>query len=46
MEYYSAIKNSEVMKFVGKWKKIILRKVTQIQKDKCGISLLVSEYLS
>jgi hypothetical protein len=31
MEYYSAIKNSDIMKFVGKWmelEKIILSEVT------------------
>jgi hypothetical protein len=34
MEYYSAIKNNEFMKFLGKWKDlkdIILSKVTQSQ---------------
>ena len=35
MEYYSAIRNNEFMKFLGKWmelKSIILSEVTQIQK--------------
>jgi hypothetical protein len=37
MEYYSAIKNSEFMKFLGKWmdlEDIILSEVTQSQKKK------------
>jgi hypothetical protein len=36
MEYYSAIKNNEFMKFLGKWKDmedIILSEVTQPQKN-------------
>jgi hypothetical protein len=36
MEYYSAIKNNEFMKFLGKWidlENIILSKVTQSQKN-------------
>jgi hypothetical protein len=36
MEYYSAIKNSEFMKFLGKWmdlEDIILSEVTQSQKN-------------
>jgi hypothetical protein len=36
MEYYSAIKNNEVMKFLGKWmdlEDIILSEVTQSQKS-------------
>jgi hypothetical protein len=35
MEYYSAIKNNEFMKFLGKWmylEDIILSEVTQLQK--------------
>ena len=35
MEYYSAIKNNEFMKFLGKWmhlEDIILSEVTQSQK--------------
>jgi hypothetical protein len=35
MEYYSAIKNNEFMKFLGKWmdlEDIILNEVTQSQK--------------
>jgi hypothetical protein len=36
MEYYSAIKNNEFMKFLGKWmelENIILSEVTQTQKE-------------
>jgi hypothetical protein len=39
MEYYSAIKNKDDMKFAGKWmelENIILREVTQTQKDTPG----------
>jgi hypothetical protein len=39
MEYYSAIKNNDFMKFLGTWMKlenIILSKVTQSQKNTCG----------
>ena len=37
MEYYSAIKNNDFMKFIGKWmelENIILSELTQTQKDK------------
>jgi hypothetical protein len=40
MEYYSAIKNNEFMKFFGKWmelENIILSEVTQSQKNTHGI---------
>ena len=35
MEYYSAIKNNDFMKFTGKWMELenILSEVTQIQRD-------------
>ena len=36
MEYYSAIKNNEFMKFLGKWMKLedtILSEVTQLKKQ-------------
>jgi hypothetical protein len=36
MEYYSAIKNNELMKFLGKWmdlEETILSEVTQSQKN-------------
>jgi hypothetical protein len=50
-EYYSAIKNDEFMKFLGKWielKNIILNEITQSQKKKKktthGIHSLISGY--
>jgi hypothetical protein len=36
IEFYSAIENNEVMKFLGKWmdlEDIILNEVTQLQKN-------------
>jgi len=36
MEYYSAIKNYDFMKFIGKWielENIMLSEVTQLQKN-------------
>ena len=36
LEYYSVIKNKDIMKFVGKWinlENIILSEVTQTQND-------------
>jgi hypothetical protein len=47
MEYYSAIKNNDFMKFTGKWmelENIILSEVTQSQKNTHGMHLLISEY--
>jgi hypothetical protein len=47
MEYYSAIKNNNVMKFAGKWielENIILSEVSQTQKNKHGLYSLISEY--
>ena len=47
MEYYSAIKNNEFMKFVGKWlelENIILSELTQSQKDIHGMHSLISGY--
>jgi hypothetical protein len=49
MEYYSAIKNNEFMKFVGKWMNleyIILSEVTQSQKSTHDMHSLLSEYYS
>jgi hypothetical protein len=43
MEYYSAIKNKEFMKFWGKWtelENIILCEVTKSQKYTYGIVLI------
>ena len=47
MVYYSAIKNNEFMKFLGKWKElknIILSEVTQSQKNTHDIHSLISGY--
>jgi hypothetical protein len=47
MEYYSAIKNNEFMKSLGKWmalENIILSEVTQSQKNTDGMLSLISGY--
>ena len=47
MEYYSAIRNNEFMKFLGKWmelENIILSEVTQTQKINDGMPSLISGY--
>jgi hypothetical protein len=47
MEYYSDIKNKDILSFAGKWmelENIILSEVTQIQKDMHGIYSLISGY--
>ena len=47
MEYYSAIKNNEFIKFLGKWmdlEGIILSEVTQSQKNSHDMYSLVSGY--
>ena len=47
MEFYSAIKNSDFMKFIGKWmelENIILSEVTKSQKNTCGMHSLISGY--
>ena len=48
MEYYSAVKNNDIMNFAEKWmaleKKIILSDVTQTQKDKHSMDSLISGY--
>ena len=47
MEYYSAIKNDEFMKFLGKiieLENIILCEVTQSQKNTHGMHSLISEF--
>ena len=44
IEYYSAIKNEDIMNFAGKWmelENIILSEVTQSQKDMHGIYSLL-----
>ena len=47
MEYYTAIKNNEFMKFLAKWmylKDIILSEVTQSQKKSLDMHSLISGY--
>jgi hypothetical protein len=47
MEYYSAIKNNDFMKFSGKWmelENIILSVITQSQKSTQGMYSLRSGY--
>jgi hypothetical protein len=46
MEYYSAIKNNEFMKVLGKWIELenILSEVTQSQKNIHSMYSLISEY--
>ena len=47
MEYYSAIKNNEFMKFLGKYmdlEDIILNEVTQSEKNTHDIHSLISGY--
>jgi hypothetical protein len=47
MVYYSAIKNNEFMKFLGKWmdmKDMILSEVTQSQKNRHEVHSLLSGY--
>ena len=47
MEYYSAIKNNEFTKFVGKWldlENIILSEVNKSQKNTHGMQSLKSGY--
>ena len=46
MEYYSAIKNNDYMKFLCKWmdlENIILSEVTQTQKNAHGMYSLISK---
>jgi hypothetical protein len=48
MEYYSAIKNNEFMKFLGKWmylEDIILNEVTQSQKKSLDMHSPISGYI-
>ena len=47
MEYYSAIKNNDFMKFLGKWmdlEDIILSEITQSQKNSHYMHSLISGY--
>ena len=44
MEYYSAIKKNEIMPFAATWmdlETIILREVSQTEKEKCHMILLI-----
>jgi hypothetical protein len=48
MEYYSAIKKNEFMKFLGKWmdlEGIILNEVTQSQKNSHDMHSLISGHM-
>jgi hypothetical protein len=47
MEYYSAIKNEDILSFAVKWmevENIILSEINQTQKDMHGIYSLISGY--
>jgi hypothetical protein len=47
MEFYSAIKNEDIIRFAGKsmrQENIILSEVTQIQKDMHGMYSLICGY--
>jgi hypothetical protein len=47
MEYYSAVKNNEFMKFLGKWmdlENINLTEVTQSQKNTHDMHSVISGY--
>ena len=47
MEYYSAIKKNEFMKFLGKWvalEGIILSEITQSQRNSHNMSSMISGY--
>jgi hypothetical protein len=48
MEYYSAIKENEFMKFLGKWMELesMLSGVTQPQKSTHDMHSLISGYFS
>ena len=46
MEYYSVIKNEDILNFAGKWielENIILSEVSQTQKDMHGMYSLISK---
>jgi hypothetical protein len=47
MEYYSVVKNKDILKFAGKWielRNIILSEITQTQKDMHSMDSLISGY--
>ena len=48
MEYYSAIKNEDILSFAGKWMELentIPSEVIQIQKDMHGMYSLIEVFL-
>jgi hypothetical protein len=47
IEYYSAIKNEDILSVAGKWMELentILSEITQTQKDTHGMYSLISGY--
>jgi hypothetical protein len=47
MEYYSAIKNEDILSFAGKWMELentILSELTETQKDMHGMFTLIIGY--
>ena len=47
MEYYSAVKNNDILTFTGKWadlEKNTLSEVIQTQKDKYNMYALISDF--
>jgi hypothetical protein len=47
MEYYSTIKDKDILSFADKWmelENIILNEVTKTQKDKHGMNSIISRY--
>jgi hypothetical protein len=46
MEYYSAIKNEDIMSFADKWMELenILSEINQTQKDMHGMNSLINGY--
>ena len=48
MEYYSAIKNEDILSFAGKWmelENVIMSEVTQTQKNMHGIYSLTNKWI-
>ena len=46
MEYYSAIRKNKIMSFAATWMDleiVILREVSQTEKEKCRVILLICE---
>jgi hypothetical protein len=44
MEYYSAIKNEDMLSFASKWLELELSKVTQTQKNMHGMYSQINGY--